>query len=232
MTFSAFLFDYNGVLVDDEHVHWAAFREVLRPMGIEMSQDDYWERYLGFDDMGAFCAVLLDHGRDAPPATVRALVEQKKPAYLALARRSLRGFEGAGALLRQLAAAGGPVGIVSGALRDEIELGLSVLDARSAVRFIVSAEDTRLSKPDPEGYLIGKERLVTIAGPDAAKTAIVIEDSMAGIQAATGAGLPCLAVAHSYDKTQLLAAGAVDVVARISDITVPFLQQLAERLRA
>jgi beta-phosphoglucomutase len=230
MTFSAFIFDYNGVLVDDEHVHWAAFRQVLRPMGIEMSQADYWEKYLGFDDLGAFRAVLRDHGRTVSDSETHALVELKKPAYLALAKDSLRGFDGAGALLRRLAAAGTLIGIVSGALRNEIELGLEVLDVKDAVRFIVAAEDTQASKPDPEGYVIGKQHLLTLAGPDVAARALVIEDSMAGIEAAVGAGLFCLAVAHSYDAAQLRAAGAIDVVARIADINDEYLAQLAARV--
>lgn len=230
MTFSAFLFDYNGVLVDDEHVHWAAFREVLRPMGVEMTQADYWEKYLGFDDVGALRAVLADHGREVDEALVHELVALKKPAYLSLAKESLKGFDGAGALLRRLAAAGTPIGIVSGALRDEILLGLDVLDAQTAVRFVVSAEDTRASKPDPEGYVIGKNLLFAIAGPDVVSSTLVIEDSLAGIESAIGAGLFCLAVAHSYDEAQLRAAGAVAVVDRISDISDAYLAGLASRL--
>lgn len=229
MSFSAYLFDYNGVLVDDEEVHWAAFREVLRPMGIEMTQSDYWEKYLGFDDVGAFRAVLKDHHREIDEAIVRQLVEFKKPAYLGLAKGSLRGFDGAGALLRRLAATTAPIGIVSGALRDEIHLGLDVLDAGAAVRFIVSAEDTQASKPDPEGYIIGKTQLAAIAGADIVKRTLVIEDSIAGIESAVAAGLFCLAVAHSYDANQLVAAGALDVVARISDISDDFLGELAKK---
>src|SRR5512145_3166927 len=230
MTFSAYLFDYNGVLVDDELVHWAAFREVLRPMGIEMTQTDYWEKYLGFDDAGAFRAVLSNHGREVTDQRVGELVELKKPTYLSLAKDSLKGFEGAGALLRRLASDGTPIGIVSGALRNEITLGLEVLGARDAVRFVVSAEDTRASKPDPEGYVIAKDRLLAIAGPDVAARTLVIEDSMAGIESAVGAGLFCLAVAHSYDAKALLTAGAIDVVSRISDVSDERLRALAEKV--
>lgn len=232
MTFSAFLFDYNGVLVDDEHVHWAAFAEVLRPMGIELTQAAYWEKYLGFDDVGAFRAVLVDNDLTVNESLVRELVERKKPAYLALAKSRLKGFAGAGALLRRLSDAGNPIGIVSGALRDEIMLGLDVLDAKSAVRFVVSAEDTQASKPDPEGYLIGRSKLLGIAGPDVVARTLVIEDSMAGIESAVGAGLFCLAVAHSYGKDELHAAGAIDVVSKIADIDDGYLATLAARVGA
>ena len=140
------------------------------------------------------------------------------------------GFPGAGGLLRRLAATGAPIGIVSGALRDEILLGLDLLEARSAVRFIVASEDTQASKPNPAGYLIGKRQLILSAGPEVADAALVIEDSVAGIKAALAAGFFCLAVAHSYDRRHLLAAGAVDVVDRIADASDDYLRQLAVKV--
>jgi HAD superfamily hydrolase (TIGR01509 family) len=228
----AFLFDYNGVLVDDEEVHWAAFREILAPLGIEMTQSDYWEKYLGFDDVGAFRAVLADHGRPGTEPEIRALVDAKKPAYLRLAEARLRGFPGAGDLLKRLASSGAVIGIVSGALRDEINLGLKVLGAEDCVRFIVAAEDTRESKPDPEGYRIGTVKLAEIVGLERAKKAIVIEDSLSGIEAAKAADLFCLAVAHSYDAAQLKAAGADEVVAKLSDLTEERLHLLPANLRS
>ena len=81
--FPATIFDYNGVLVDDEVVHLAAFRDVLSPLVISLSEADYWERYLGFDDAGAFRAVLADNGREPTDREVHALIEAKRPHYLA-----------------------------------------------------------------------------------------------------------------------------------------------------
>lgn len=211
------LFDYNGVLVDDEAVHLEAFRDVLGPLGVEVSERDYWERYLGFDDVGAFRAMLVDAGRPATDARIAELVELKKPAYLARARAALRAFAGAADAVRRRAAAG-PVGIVSGALRDEIALGLELLGVSDVVRFVVSAEDTSACKPDPEGYRIALRRLEPIAG-SAARRAIVVEDSLAGVEAAKAAGLGCIAVAHSYAAEQLTLAGADRVVASIAELT-------------
>jgi HAD superfamily hydrolase (TIGR01509 family) len=232
MAITAFLFDYNGVLVDDENVHCAAFREILAPIGIEMTQADYWGRYLGFDDFGAFRAVLADHGRPGSEAEIRALVAAKKPAYLRLAQTSLRSFPGAGDLLRRLASDGATIGVVSGALHDEIEMGLEFLGAKDCVRFIVAAEDTKESKPDPEGYLLGIEQLTKIVGESVAKRAWVIEDSISGIESAKAAGLFCLSVASSYDAVQLKAAGADVVVARLEELTPEFLDSVDARFRS
>jgi HAD superfamily hydrolase (TIGR01509 family) len=212
----ATIFDFNGVLVDDEHVHLAAFREVLArpPLQIALSDQEYAERYLGYDDRGAFEAILRDAGRAPTPDEVSALVAAKVPVYLRRATEELRIFPGAAELVRR-AAGRGPVAIVSGALRHEIELALDAMKVREAIAFIVAAEDTKACKPDPEGYLIAKARLGA-----AGAAATVIEDSIAGIQAARAAGLRCIAVAHSYPQPELVRAGADAVYATIAEVVL------------
>jgi beta-phosphoglucomutase len=227
--FPATIFDYNGVLVDDEVVHLEAFRDVLAPLGIQLSERDYWDKYLGFDDAGAFRAILTDQGRPVTEADVHRLIEEKRPRYLARARDVLHGFEGAADLVKRRASVG-PVIIVSGALRSEIELGLSVLGVANAVGTIVSAEDTERSKPDPEGYLIGIRVLTERAGASVAAAAVVIEDSIAGVEAAKAARLACIAVGHSYPLDALARAGADLTVPNLGAITDDALRALHGRL--
>jgi beta-phosphoglucomutase len=207
------IFDFNGVLVDDEHVHFEAFRDVLAVEGIDLDEARYTDRYLGFDDAGAFRAILADAGHAPSEPRVAALIEAKKPAYLSRIERSLRVFPDAASVLRRRAALS-TVAIVSGALRHEIDHCLGRMGVAEAVAFIIAAEDTRACKPDPEGYLLAKSRL----GPAGAR-AVVIEDSLAGVEAAKAAGLRCVAVAHSYAEDRLRAAGADAVFAAIADVT-------------
>jgi beta-phosphoglucomutase len=219
----ATIFDFNGVLVDDESVHLAAFRAVVAPLGIVLDDATYAARYLGFDDAGAFRAMLEDAGAVASDEEVARLVAAKKPVYMELIGHETPGlviFEGAIELVRRRAALG-PVGIVSGALRDEIEHALGVMDVRTSISFIVSAEDTARCKPDPEGYALALKALEEMVGPDARTYArpIVIEDSLAGIEAAKAAGLRCAAVAHSYPAASLRAAGADIVVESLAELT-------------
>jgi hypothetical protein len=63
----AILFDFNGVLVDDEPIHLEVFQRVLAEEGISLSAEDYFARYLGLDDRTCFAAVL---GAAGEPATV------------------------------------------------------------------------------------------------------------------------------------------------------------------
>lgn len=229
-TFPATLFDYNGVLADDEIVHLEAFRDALAPLGISVSKEDYVERYLGFDDRGAFRAILADSGRSANEREIEALIVSKKPLYFARAELRLPTFSGASELVRRRAAVG-PVGIVSGALRDEIALGLRQLGVEQLVRHVVSAEDTRECKPDPEGYTIGVARLALDIGEERARQALVIEDSIAGVEAAKAAGLTCVAVTHSYGQAELERAGADLVVHSLDELAEELLAELFRRRR-
>jgi beta-phosphoglucomutase len=214
------LFDFNGVLVDDESVHLAAFRAVVEPLGIVIDDATYAARYLGFDDAGAFRAMLEDSGANASDAEVARLVAAKRPVYMQMIEGALVMFDGAADIVRRRAELG-PVGIVSGALKEEIEHALAVMGVRDAIAFIVSADDTTRCKPDPEGYTLALKALdeALPVGRRARSHVIVIEDSLAGIEAAKAAGLRCAAVAHSYSAEKLRAAGADIVVQHLADLT-------------
>jgi len=217
---TATLFDFNGVLVDDESVHLEAFRDALLPLGVGISEEEYVERYLGYDDRGAFRAILEDRGISANDGEISRLIEAKKPLYLRRAEQQLKTFPGAANAVRRLALHG-PIVIVSGALRDEIALGLRVLGVSELVEHVVSAEDTRACKPDPEGYRLGLAYLESRHPRLAPERVLVVEDSIAGIRAAKAAGLVCAAVSHSYPSTSLREAGA--------DLVVDALDALDER---
>ncbi len=228
--FPATLFDFNGVLVDDEQVHLAAFREVVRPLGIEISEEKYWQELLGFDDAGAFEHLLREAHQYVGKDQVKKLIEDKRPLYRAQAEKELKTFPGAERVVR-MCRARGPVAVVSGALTSEIEFGLQRLGVRDLVFRIISAEDTEVSKPDPEGYLMGIEALsAELFDPDLARRALVIEDSLDGIAAAKAAGLATVAVAHSYSREELLETEADLVLSRLSDLTEELLTELYENL--
>lgn len=212
---TATLFDFNGVLVDDEAVHLAAFRELVRPFGVDLTATLYAERYLGFDDAGAFRAMLVDAGRSPTAADVAKLVEAKKPIYMerAFGAGGLVVFDGAPELVERRARLG-RVGIVSGALRHEIEHALQAMRVRASVSFIVSAEDTTECKPHPQGYRLALRAL----GVEDGGGVVVLEDSLAGVAAAKHAGLRCAAVATSYPEAQLRKAGADVVVASLREL--------------
>jgi HAD superfamily hydrolase (TIGR01509 family) len=146
---------------------------------------------------------------------VRELVEEKAPRFLARFGEAFRVFPGAVALIERRAARG-PIGIVSGALRDEIEFALGRMGVRELFSFVVSAEDTPQSKPDPAPYRFALVQLQRLGHRG---EALVIEDTAGGIAAARGAGLRVIGVAHSYPPEDLVRAGAAAVAPDLSCLT-------------
>lgn len=199
----ATIFDFNGVLVDDEELHREGFNHALSTHDIEIDREAYEERYLGFDDRGAFEAILADFNRSSSKKVVDELIAVKARFYEARARSgALKIFEKAPEALA-LAASQGPVGIVSGALQNEIYLALEVMAATKHVEFVCAAEDVEKCKPDPAGYLLAIDWLYYQHKDVSLTDVIVIEDSLAGIASAKSAKLPVWAVAHSYDRAVL-----------------------------
>jgi beta-phosphoglucomutase-like phosphatase (HAD superfamily) len=220
----ATLFDFDGVLVDSELAHLAAFNDVLKGRGIAIDEREYVSRYLSLDDAGVFKAVLTLRGHTMPSEhELRALVAAKNPRFMARFANSVRIFPGAAELVTRRAARA-LVGVVSGALAGEIEFGLLRMGVRDRVPIVVSAERTRAKKPDPEGYLLAVSELRAMGhlGP-----VVVIEDSIGGIAAAKAARLACVAVAHSYRRDLLVRAGADAVTDNLAALTDELLDGVA-----
>jgi len=208
----AILFDFNGVLMDDEEYHFRAYRQVLRPLGIGLTRARYDARYLAFDDRGALRAILADAGR--PASRIDALVRRKRRAFRRLCARRVRVEPETADLVRALARRV-PVAVVSGAARAEILHALRGARLASAFRTIVAAEDVRRCKPDPEGYRRALRRL----GLGRGTGCLAIEDSPGGIQAARAAGLEVLGIATTYAPALLRRAGAARVAPTIASLT-------------
>jgi beta-phosphoglucomutase len=212
---TATLLDFDGVLVDSEPVHLAAFNDVLAPYGVVIDEQEYLARYLSLDDAGVFRSALSRGGKTLREEQVRECVAAKAPRFMARFEGAFRTFPGAPELVARRAARG-PVGIVSGALEGEIVFALERMGVRGAVAFIVSAEKSPASKPDPAPFRLGLAELERLGHHGAA---VAVEDSTGGIASAKGAGLRCVAVAHSYPRDALVAAGADAVVADLAALT-------------
>lgn len=221
----AVIFDFNGVLVDDEHVHCDLLRAVLAEEGIALTEDDYHARYLGYDDRGCFEVALSEAGQDASRERVDALIARKAARYTAVAETGLRIFPGAADCVRALAARW-PLAICSGALRAEIEFALNRLECRDLVPSITAAEDTTRCKPDPQGYLLALDAVRARVGADLQPAqCMVIEDSLAGVESAKAAGMQAVAVLHTYTDSELRAAGADAIVPALADVTPDWVVQ-------
>ena len=212
MKLKAIIFDFNGVIVDDEPLHLELFRKVLLEEGLFLSDEDYHAKYLGYDDRACFIEVLCDNSRTPDAADdlfIQALIDRKAEYYRQAIQARMLLFPGVVELIRR-SAAEFPLAIASGALRNEIALVLQRGELRECFGVIVAAEDVSTCKPDPEGYEKALEILnATLATEIQAHECLVIEDSVAGVEAAKAAGMRCLAVTNSYKAEELQAADKV-----------------------
>jgi beta-phosphoglucomutase len=225
----AVLFDFNGVLVDDEPIHLEMFQRVLADEGIQLTAEDYYAHYLGLDDRGCFAAVLAAAGQKPTVPRLMRLIARKSSYYQERIRqRGYPFFPGAVELVEELAAGGRMLGVVSGALLDEVEGGLRQTGLRERFKVLVTAEDVSEGKPDPEGYLRALEALNSFPPLPARLVhpheVLAVEDSPAGLTAAADAGLVTLGVAQTYAADRLRTAQAV--VPRLEGLTLARLDRL------
>ena len=204
----AVLFDFDGILVDSEPMHYRAFIEVLDPLGMGFPWKEYVEIYMGFDDRDAFRMAFRAKGIDLDEANLAKLVAAKSRAFQDGIRNGVTSYPGAVPMLESLHAAGRPLALCSGALRSDIDPILAQLGVDRHFDVIVSADDVRRSKPDPESYALAFARLserydTLLTAPE---KSVAVEDTPAGIRSAKGAGLRVLAVTNSYGAGELAEA--------------------------
>jgi beta-phosphoglucomutase len=203
----AILFDFDGVLADTEPLHFRIFQQVLGEAGLSLSEQDYYARYVGLDDVGCFQTILSEHGRSAAPDIVQRLVDRKARLFLDRLKKDLVFYPGIVEFVNMVATEH-RLAIVSGALRHEIEYGLEAAGIRKQFEHITAAQDVKAGKPAPEGYLHAF-RCLQQKAPLNISDCLVIEDTIAGIHAAHAAGMRCLAVSNTYPESALTIADAV-----------------------
>lgn len=200
------IFDFDGVIANSEPAHLAMFQRALGEIGIFLPRDEYIARYLGCDDRACFQAILADRGRATGPAEIERLVRHKARALSEYTRQEVVIYPGVRELVRD-AATRCRLAVASGARRQEIESVLEHGDLLKDFEHITSAEDVRRGKPDPETPLHALHSLNRLSPPGTdpleAADCLVIEDSLAGIQAAQAAGMKVLAVATTHRLVEL-----------------------------
>lgn len=217
---SAVIFDFDGIIVDSEPMHFKAFNEVLEPLDKGISWEEYCETYIGFDDRDAFKAIFKNSGEKISSRNLKHLIEEKAAVFQTLIKKGdATPLPGAIELIKSIPVRL-PVALCSGALREDILPILEKLGIENAFSVIVTAEDTPKSKPDPAPYQKTLEKL----GIDDAATALAIEDTPAGILSAKHAGMKVLAITNSYDRDFLMEADAV--AESLEEVSRPTLENL------
>ena len=188
-TARAVLWDMDGTLIDSEEFHWISWRDTVAKEGITISREQFLASFGQRND--SIISQWL--GAATTPERIARVANAKEELYRDLVRTNgMQPLPGVAGWLHRLHTQGWLQAIASSAPRLNIEVVLEALGAAHCFQGIVSAEDVRRGKPDPEVYLTAASRVA--ASPE---RCIVVEDAVAGVEGARRAGMRSIGVSHN-----------------------------------
>lgn len=210
----AVIFDMDGVMVDTAPQHFAAWRQVFAEMGRELSEEGFRATF------GQRNQEILRHilGGGVSEVQVEELGRKKEEYYRGLVRGEVEAAPGFMSLLKALRDNEFKIAVGTSAPRENVELILDVLSIKGQLDAVVTGEDVDRGKPDPETFLLAAERCNMEPS-----RCVVLEDAVAGVQAAKAAGMRCIGVGGT-DMVQ-----ADLTVDSLTKVTIPVIQSLLER---
>jgi len=220
-TTSAVIWDVDGTLVDTAELHFGAWVELCRDLGREFTRADFAATF-GRRNPEIIRYQFADRFDET---AIADLGDRKEELYKAGARQGVSLLPGARELLQGLHDAGFRQAIGSSAPLGNIDLILELTQAARFFDAISSAEDTQRGKPDPQVFLVAARKL-GVPPP----RCVVMEDAVAGVQAARAGGMKCIAVSFvgHHSEESLRQAGADPVVKTLSEVSVETVRRLTQ----
>lgn len=202
MSLKAVLFDFNGVIINDESIHERLIEQLLLEENLTLKPGEYRKVCLGRSDRPCLSELLASRGRVLNDTYLTQLLNRKAQGYALELQKieKLPLYPGLDDLLSQVRSRNLKLGLVTGAIRKEIEVVLDRAKLAEYFQVVVAGDDITTSKPEPDGYLLAVERL-NQEYPDLnlqPQECLAIEDTLAGIQAAKKAGMQVVGVANTY----------------------------------
>jgi beta-phosphoglucomutase len=219
----AIFFDFNGVIIDDEPLQMAVYKELLREHGVDLTEKDYYGA-LGMDDR-TFVRYAFEYSRKTvSDDDLKLMMAAKTLRHRELIDEDLPLFPGVVTFLKA-AAREYSLGLVSMANPKEIAYVLQRAELKSLFSVVVTAADVSACKPAPECYQtafkkLNEQRQAERLLPLLPQECLVIEDAPPGIVAGRGAGMRTLGITNTVLEEQLRAAGAEVVSASLADWNV------------
>jgi beta-phosphoglucomutase len=214
----AIVFDFDGVLANSEPLHLQSYQAVLAEHGLTLSRDEYYQQYLGFDDVTAFRTLSERRELGWDARQMSEVIARKTVIFDEIVASTDVLFPEAAACVKRLGAAM-PLGIASGALRHEIVAILQRANLTDHFQFIVAAGETARGKPAPDPY----RRAARLHERPPAQC-VAIEDSRWGIESAKDAGLHCVGITTTYPAHDL--PGADAIIGSLDEFTAELLAGL------
>lgn len=210
------LYDMNGIIVDDEHIHELAFYKVMQKYNVTMNHQHYMMLCAGRTDKEGF-ELILEHNN--LEADLSELMKAKQLIYFDIFKDSKVAYPGIVNLIKNTAKEF-EIALVTSSLRNEVEMITEEFGIRDDFKAIITADDITRGKPDPEPYLKGAAAIQSEPSE-----CVVIEDSKSGVTAAVNAGMKCIGVTTTHQPTDLI--GATIVVKNFKYLSPAFIKYLA-----
>ncbi|NHC36798.1 HAD family hydrolase [Scytonema millei] len=232
MALKAVLFDFNGVIINDEPIHKQLIEQLLIEENLRPIPGEFEEVCLGRSDRVCLAELLKRRGRFVSETYLLQLMQRKAQAYQQELEKiiNLPTYSGLEDLIFQTRSHQLKLAVVSGAMRSEIELVLQRLNLTQYFSVLVGGDDITTSKPEPDGYLLAVERLNQLYPELGLQPGecIAIEDTPAGVQAAKTAKIPVVGVANTYPfhMMQRQANWAVDY---LNQLDLEWVQQVLSK---
>ena len=220
-------FDFNGVIINDERIHLRAYREVLLGEGVSLSDEDYFAS-LGMDDVAFVRAAFARGSHELNDERLQKIIQREHELHRELIKDELPVDSGVVTFIKA-ASRHYQLGVVSMAVRSEIDHVLRRAGLETLFRVLVTAEQVTRHKPAPDCYrlaldLLNEQRRAERRGPVLARECLVIEDAPPGIESGRAAGMRTLGITNTVSESELRAAGAEVVTDSLGDWNVDAVQ--------
>ncbi|MBU0530182.1 MAG: HAD family phosphatase [Candidatus Aenigmatarchaeota archaeon] len=188
----AVIFDMDGVVSDTQDIHARAEAEILNRHGVDITPEEINKTFAGRRPSEFFQQLFDENGIDGDAAHVAA---EKWDKVIQLAEESVDPMPGAVQLITELAENGFKLAVASSSNTEFVRLVLSKLDLLDKFQAVVTGDDVKKGKPDPEPFLLAASRIGVKP-----EEAVVIEDGVSGMIAAKAGGMKCVGLVT--DKTK------------------------------
>ena len=191
----AIIFDMDGVISDTQKLHALVEEEILRRYGVNLSPEEITQKYAGTTDREFFEKIFNDHNISVD---VENIIKEKWERMIKISKNNISPISGAVELIKNLRRNDFKLAIASASPHNFIKLVLEELNLKGKFDVIVSAEDVKFGKPNPEIFLLAVKKLRVKP-----EECIIIEDGINGIIAGKKAGMKCIWFTKEENKTKV-----------------------------
>ena len=197
----AVLFDLDGTLLDNNEVHFKAWKKYLKDNGKEISDEDFKENISGRTNQDA---VEYVYDKKMSKEEAEKYYLKKEEIYREMFAPDIKAINGLEAFLEDLKNNGVTMAIATSGIKVNIDFMFDNVPIKQFFDKIVDANDIKKGKPEPEIFLKTAEE-VGFTG----EQCIVFEDSIAGVQAGKAAGMKVVALTTTHTPEELKEADLV-----------------------